>query len=49
MCVKYKKMFYNAAKMEKCNNSGLYKGGVANARRADVHNRNYLGDGRVPT
>ena len=31
--------------VRKCKNCGLYKGGVGNARRADVHNRIHLGDG----
>ena len=33
--------------MAKCKNCWFYKGGVGNARRADVHNRIFFGDGRV--
>ena len=35
--------------MEKCKNCGFYKGGVGNARRADVHNLNFFGDGPLST
>ena len=31
--------------MGKCQNCGLYKGGVGNARRAKLHNRILLDDG----
>ena len=36
----------HAAKMEKCKNPVLFKGGVGNARRADRINRHFVGVGR---
>ena len=33
------------AKMEKCKNAVFFKGGVGNARRADRHNRHFVGRG----
>ena len=57
MCVRYEKTLClqcllriskcDAAKMEKCknNNAVFFKGGVGNARRADKHNRHFVGRG----
>ena len=55
MCVKYKKHCAlqgllriskrDAAKEEKCKNAVLFNGGVGNARRADRHNRHFVGRG----
>ena len=39
----------DAAKMEKYKNTVLFKGCVGNARRADGHNRHFVGVGHVPT
>ena len=35
----------DAAKREKCKNAVFFKGGVGNARRADRHNRHFVGRG----
>ena len=35
--------------MEKCKNTVFLKGGVGNARRADRHNRHFVGVGHAPT
>ena len=36
---------HDAAKMEKCKSAVFFKGGVGNARRADRHNRHFVGRG----
>ena len=39
----------DAAKREKCKNDMFFKADVGNARRADRHNRHFLGVGDAPT
>ena len=44
-----KQQFRGGEMVTKCKNRGFSKGGVGNARRADMHNRHFFGDGPVST